>query len=131
MTTVKTYHQEAEVITLYLIHKLPIEKEKQLYSEAIQKLNIQFNDAEKKIWNFMIAKTWSIGYIDAALAVKNPEGNIRKRIFTMLAILETSARNCDLFLPKKFFVIDFLKFLLTGVRAGFRLIIGIIFLRLI
>lgn len=125
------YKKETARLGKYLIGKIPTEKESSLYSEAMNRLNIVLDKKEENLWSFMMKNSWSIGCVDGALALKNPDSLIRKKIFVMLAILETSTENTKYFLPMNFGGLYFMKIVFAGVRSIFRAMVGIILISLI
>jgi hypothetical protein len=129
--TEMNYFREAEILSQYLIGQLPAEKEKMLYADAMQKLDISFSHAEEKQWRFLMKNKLLIPFIDSALAVKNPSSSIRRKIFIMLAILEASPNYTEYFLPKKHSPIYMVKIFFVGIRAITRRILGLFLLKLI
>lgn len=122
----QSYLKEAEIITRYLLKESPGENEKKLYSKAMEELKIELSEEEKRTWDFMIKYPFSFGPLDSALAIKMPEGNIRKKVFVMLAILETSKSFTPYFLSKKYSFFDTAGLIFTGIRSLFRLLAGLI-----
>jgi len=49
---------------------------------------------------FALRHPWSLPCLDAACGLLQPQGILRKKLFLMLAILETTPRHADLFLPQ-------------------------------
>jgi len=91
---------EAEVIARYLIGISPTAEEKQRYGQAAAECGLRMNESEAALWARMMNHPSLIAPIDSALALRNPLSPIRQRIFIMLAILEATPRNANLFLPK-------------------------------
>lgn len=125
------FFHEAEILSHYLIGESSSEKEKQLYADAQEKLDVVLSSSEKKLWNFLMRNGWAIPLADAALAVKNPSSSIRRKIFIMLAILEASPNHCNYFLPEKRNLFYLMKIFFVGTRAIARRIFGIILLKFI
>ncbi|MBI3502485.1 MAG: hypothetical protein HY063_11900 [Bacteroidetes bacterium] len=125
------YFREAEILSHYLIHQSPSKKEKLLYADAMQKLNIHLSLEEEKKWNFLMKNNWALPFADAALAVKNPSSTIRRKIFLMLAILEASPKHCEYFLPKKYSSLYLVTFFFVSIRAIARRIFGSLLLKFI
>lgn len=117
---------EAERITNYLLNTTLQDPEKRTYSEAIQKLNIPFSKYEQALWSAMLKSKWRMGCIDAGLALKDPNNNTRRKLFTMLAILEASPNYTNYFLPKKFSFLYIFKLTVVGTRAVIRAFLGLI-----
>ncbi len=72
-----------------------------------------------------------MGIFDAGLRINAPHCQIRKKITLMLAILETSTRHTDKFLPQKFRPIDWLKFAAAMASASLRSILGYIIVKVV
>lgn len=122
----ETYFHEAEIISRYLLKLSPTGREKLLYAEAMDKLHITLEARELKIWNFVSRNPWALGPVDAALAIKTPHGNVRRKLFVMLAILEASPRHTEYFLARRFSLVEMMLLPLSGVRAALRLAAGIV-----
>lgn len=116
---------EAERIGHYLLGIAVNDSEKNTYADAMQKLNIQFSKYEQALWEKMIKSKSKMACIDAALALKEPNNNTRRKLFTMLAILEASPSYTSYFLSRNFSAFYIIKIGLVGTRAVWRAIIGI------
>ena len=116
---------EAEQIGNYLLGIAVQDSEKNTYADAMQKLNIQFSNYEQALWNSMISSKSKMAFIDAALALKEPNNNARRKLFTMLAILEASPNYTSYFLSRNFSLFYIVKVGLVGMRAVCRAVIGI------
>jgi len=117
---------EAEKIAQYLLRVSPAEDEKQAYADAVQKLNIQLDGCDALLWEEMLRSRSRMGYIDAGLALRDPQNLSRRKLFTMLAILEASPHHTAYFLSRDFSFWYFFKVGLVGMRAIFRGMIGVI-----
>ncbi|MCX6297323.1 MAG: hypothetical protein NTX97_14940 [Bacteroidetes bacterium] len=115
---------EAGQIGNYLLGTAIQDPEKNTYAEAMQKLNIQFSDYEQKLWSSMMKGKGRMACIDAALALKDPNNNTRRKIFTMLAILEASPNYTSYFLSRKFSFFYLFKIIVVGMRAVARAVAG-------
>jgi hypothetical protein len=111
--------------------KAPDEKVIVLYLRAIEIKQLNLNDKENRIWNFMLKNQWSIVYIDSALALFDPQSVIRKRLLVMLAILETMPEYSHLFLSRNRTFLYHFYILWVGLRAGFKALAGMIILKII
>jgi hypothetical protein len=117
---------EAAHIGDYLLG-IPVgDAEKNTYSDAMEKLNIPFSEYEQHLWKSMMKSKMKMAFIDAGLAFKHPNNNARRKIFTMLAILEASPDYTSYFLSRNFSGIYFFKVGLVGIRAAFRAVIGVV-----
>jgi hypothetical protein len=119
-------YREAEQISLYLLGVSPAEKEKNTYANAMQQLNIPFSSYEQALWNGMLKSKWRMACIDAGLALKDPGNNARRKLFTMLAILEASPAYASDFLSRDFSFFYLFKVGFAGIRAVCRAMFGIL-----
>lgn len=126
MESKSTAIYEAEQIGNYLL-SIPIrESEKNTYAYAMQKLNIQFSKYEQALWKNMLKSKFKMACIDAGLAFKDPNNNARRKLFTMLAILEASPNYTKYFLSRNFSFFYLFKIGMVGIRAVCRAMIGVL-----
>ncbi|MBC8147943.1 MAG: hypothetical protein H8E98_08185 [Bacteroidetes bacterium] len=93
--------KQAEIYCKYLIGKKPNSKTISLFEDAMKKLDFQANKKDKKIENFACKFPFLLPTIDGGLALIRKNSIVRKKAFTMLAILETIPEYSDKFLSKK------------------------------
>lgn len=116
---------EAEQIGNYLLGIAIQDSEKNTYADAMNKLNIQFSEYEQLLWQNMLKSKWRMACIDAGLAFKDPNNNVRRKLFTMLAILEASPNYTNFFLSRNFSFFYLFKIGIVGTRAVVRALIGV------
>ena len=122
---------EAQALSRYLVGKDCPDEIRERYAEAVSKLNSTLSGPEQKTWDKMISSRFYLKLLDSGLAIVNPQSNIRKRIFIMLALLEASPDFTDYFLPQQrtiFYLIP------LGFRAFFSalyLVCGVVTVRVI
>lgn len=121
----QTYIFEAEQIGYYLLGIHVLHSEKNTYADAMQKLNISLSNYDLLLWKTMLKSKSRMACIDAALALKEPNNNVRRKLFTMLAILEASPNYTTYFLSRNFSPFYIIKIGWVGMRAVFRAAIGI------
>ncbi|OED46654.1 hypothetical protein AB832_00835 [Flavobacteriaceae bacterium (ex Bugula neritina AB1)] len=127
----ENYTLEAKKIASYLI-SVPIEKQEQnRYVAAMSQLDLKLTVYESKLMNNMLKSKWKMACIDGGLAIKDPNNVVRRKIFTMLAILEASPNYTEYFLSNRFSFLYFVKIAFVGVRSIVRAIIGIIIIKYI
>lgn len=81
---------------------------------------------DKRILDFMRKQPWSIGLLDATLALLSPASLARRKILLMAAILEASPRFAGEFLPVAVPVPSLvLKLAWIGISSGFKFALGI------
>ena len=123
------YIIEAEQITDYLLSIPVMENEKNNYVDAMMQLNIQFTKYENALWKFMLKSKWRMASVDAALALKEPNNNVRRKLFIMLAILEASPNYTSYFLSKNYSRFYLFKLIGVGIRSVWRAMVGIIIVK--
>jgi len=120
--------QEAVTLSRYLIGREPDEHCVHLYVSAMRHLEIVLQGRESRMWDFMMRNPWVVPAMDAALAIRQPHSNIRRKIFTMLAILEASPKHAPLFLPAKQIGWRRITVVFAGIRAVVAAVLGCILL---
>jgi hypothetical protein len=109
---------EAERIGRYLVGRPPSATLVARYARAIAVLGIEIDADERRAWRLTRRVPASLRVVDGGLALTKPNGTIRRRLHTMLAILEASPDHCDAFLPVAFSVRDRLVVAASALRAG-------------
>ena len=120
---------EAQVFGQYLIGQSINDATSERYNIAIAKLDYQAEEWEKEIVAKAVRKPNLIPYYDAAMALRHRNALLRKKIFVMLAILETRPEYAELFLSKEYPKSYFLNVIGIGVRSVYRAIIGLLIYR--
>jgi nucleoside-diphosphate-sugar epimerase len=123
--------REAEFMTRYLLgvgcsHELKVR-----YAEAIEQLKIELHMEERRLWRIINRYPFLLCIIDGGLALLKPHGGIRRKIYTMLAILEASPEHADLFLPERCTRLHMLTLVGVGLRAGLVAVAGVLFIKII
>jgi len=117
-------NKEAYILSSYLTNRQPTPEVLMLYDQALRKLPVDSNSKEIKLWEFCIKHTWALKFVDAALGFTDPYHPVRKRIFIMLAILETQPAYNDCFLPQKRSFLYIFYVLFYMVNAVVKTVIG-------
>jgi len=117
---------EARIFSKYLIGIRVNDAVCLKYDIAINFHALQCEGKDKKLESFVLKFPFWIGFVDAALALTCKNSILRKKLFVMLAILETIPEYSVFFLPKRYSVLSFFKIFLTGIRSIYRFFIGII-----
>lgn len=115
---------EATVFSTYLLHKKPSAAAVELYVKAMQANPGKLDESEAKLLKFALKHAWLLGCIDGGLVLVRPHSEVRRRIYTMLSILETTPDFAQDFLPTQrswsyIFVVGW-----AGVRGVARAAIG-------
>lgn len=124
--------EEAITFGKYLLSgETPDDKSTALYEAAHQHRKIEVPAAEKKLFEFALRNRWAIGAIDGALAFKNPEHVIRRKLLVMSAVLECRPQYADLFIPQKRSFFYLFAFGWIGFRAVCKAVFGRVLLMVV
>ncbi len=91
--------QEAEILSQYLIGADCTQEIADDFSKAVAELNISLTERQTKLYKQMLGSQFLLRAVDGGLVFIHPHSNIRKRIFTMLTLLEASKHYTAKFLP--------------------------------
>src|SRR5687768_6123484 len=122
------FRQEALVFGKYLVGQVPDEHSIGLYSDAMKKAPVPLSVKEQRLVRFMVRNKWSVGLVDAALAMFGKNSNVRRKLFVMLAILEVSPAHVQKFIPGK---TPALHAAWAGARSVLKSFLGFFLIRLI
>jgi len=123
-------YREARIFGKYLIGRNINDTSCNLFTNAIERYELNCTGKDKQIECFILRFPFWIGFVDAALTLTNKKSVFRKKIFVMLAILESIPEYSEYFLPKKYSFFYFLKIIAIGIRCIYRFIIGYIIIKL-
>jgi hypothetical protein len=90
---------EARVLARYFVKQEPPQRVIASYRRMAAAHPLQSADA--KLLALLVRHPWLIGCIDGGLVILKPDSEVRRRLFTMLAILESSPEYTDYFLPRQ------------------------------
>ena len=121
---------EADRIGRYLIGAPPSSGVKVLYAKAMRTINIELDPVEQRLWNVIMHHPFAFRIIDGGLALVRPNSSIRRKVYTMLAILEASPEYCDYFLPQRFGPLHMVNIAFAGARALLAAVVGVVVLKL-
>lgn len=123
--------KEAEIFCRYLIGRPADELTIRLYIKAIEIVPYPLSQSDEKIISFALNNTWSIRMLDAAAALLQPHGELRRRLYYLLSILECNPKHCDLFLTKDRNPFYLIVILLKGIRSVISALVGIVLLKIV
>lgn len=101
------------------------------YERAVAILAPVSSERDAQLLEFARKHVWSIGALDAALALVEPRSILRRRLLIMAAVIEASPRYVDRFLGCDRPPLYALAIAFVGVRALARLVLGTIVLRFV
>jgi hypothetical protein len=92
--------REARSFAHYLIGEPPAPAEIERYRSAVALRGAEpLTERDRRLLERMVRHPWTIGPLDAGLALIDPESPVRFRLCLMLAVLEASPAHCRHFLP--------------------------------
>lgn len=110
--------EEAMIFGKYLLSgEIPDEKSMALYEQAHEQKRIAIPEDEERLFEFALRNQWALGAIDGALAFKNPDHVIRRKLLVMSAVLECRPQYAGLFIPKERNFLYLFAFAWIGFRA--------------
>ncbi|HUQ67088.1 MAG TPA: hypothetical protein VM101_13085 [Flavitalea sp.] len=124
--------EECVAMVKYLTGIEPDHKLIDVYQYASKKIPVALSVTDEKLWKACVKHTWLIPYIDAYLGFSQPTHPIRKKLFMVLALLETQPEYHQFFLTsgtsrlKAFFIVA-----AVSVSSVIKIIIGRILLWII
>ena len=119
---------QTDILVLYLTGRSvsdPIIYE--LYEHAVEGLT---NDKEGKLLKLAFNRPFIIPYLDGGLVFIRSTSELRRRIYIIFSILESSPDYSDLFIPKKYTLTGTILIGLSCIRAALRAAIGIVIIKL-
>lgn len=123
--------RQYKILGRYLLKQRPDAKYKQLFIDAVESSGIPITKADNKLITFCVKHTWSIGFIDAGLALVSPQSELRHRLYLLFAIFESTPDYSDLYLPKKQPWFHIFKIGLVGILAGIKALVGVLMIKVI
>ena len=119
--------EECRLCTRYLIGCDPDAAIVSLYVAASESLfGGDGRDQGQAEIDWVTARPWSIGFVDAAAGVRNPQGLLRSKLLMLTALLETSPVYVDHFLAREMSIVMLAgRGLAIGIKSVVRLVVGL------
>ena len=114
MTAIAIQASEAQILSRYLIGENCSDEIAQHYAKALDAHQAIFTTEQQITWNRMLCSLLYLRLVDSGLAVVNAQSALRKRIFIMLCLLETTPEYTRYYLPQE-------RSILYLIPLGFRL----------
>jgi hypothetical protein len=122
--------REAQCFARYLIGEPAAPAEIERYRRAVELRGAEPRAGrDRRLLEHMIRHPWTIGPIDAGLALIDPESPVRFRLCLMLAVLEASPAHCPRFLPAPFPRVALFGLALRMAAAALRSALGVAMVR--
>lgn len=117
--------REANVFSRYLIGENISDSLVSRYEAAIVYADAELSPQDKKLMKLCLRRPWLTGFVDGGLSILNPLSDLRRRIYIMFAVLETSPKYAHHFLPQHHSPFYLVVLTLVGLRALFRTLVGV------
>lgn len=92
---------QATIFGRYLLRVTPTAAAQDLFVTFMRLEAHKLTPRDRKLLRFVLKHSWSLGLIDAGLALTDPTSEVRRRLYVMFGILECQPEYHDYFLPKK------------------------------
>jgi hypothetical protein len=119
---------EAERFARYLVGAAPSDEIAERYARAVRRDPPAAGARDARLVDFARRRPWSIPLLDAALALRDPHAELRRRLYLMFAILESTPEHHDRFLPAARRPAYVLRIAAVGARAVLRAAGGVVLL---
>lgn len=128
-----TLKSQAALLGHYLIGRPITNRARALYVEALttQEPKLRLSRQDQATLHFALKHRWALGLMDAGLSFLRPNAELRRRLFIMFSILEAQPEYCDDFLPQKQSKWQLLRLFFVGCRAGCKLVLGAVLVKVI
>lgn len=121
---------QAQVFSHYLIGQLPHADAILLYNKAMANSRV-LSRADQRLLEFILVHRWAIGAVDGALALIQPQSEVRRRIYLMFSILEARPEYTQSFLPQSRSAWYWVMLIVIGARAIIKALIGLFVVKVI
>lgn len=125
----ETQRKEADALSRYLVGMTAPSPATADYWRAVDTLRADLDEQQREVWERMVSNMFILRCVDAGLALTFPSSPLRKRIFIMLAVLETEPSLADRFLPRDRSPFHILLIGLRGLRAVLCAVAGVLLVK--
>lgn len=117
---------EAKAFGNYLVGEEVNARAVGLYLAAHEQAPFESDAQDRRLLKFMLRHPGLIGVIDAGLAIRKNKSCVRKKLYTMLAILESMPEYARHFLFDGTPFTNALRLFFFGARGVLRMIVGVV-----
>lgn len=121
--------KEAAVLCKYLVGEQSTPHIQRLYAAVVGREKTALGKKDQRIMRYVLRHPRQIVYIDSALALVRPSAALRQRLYAMFAITEATSEHARRYLPVTRPLIYVIVIGLTGLRAAWRAVVGLVLLR--
>lgn len=122
------FDHEATIIARYFQIDTVDKQSIQLYESIINSSAGALSTKEHKLVALAFRRPWIIPYLDAALALKSPNVELRRRLYIMFAILESHPQYSQQFLSQHHSPLYVVNIACIGLRSVIKAAVGLMIL---
>jgi len=93
--------EECRRMARYLVGRDPEPQLVERYRRAVERLLPAPASSDRRILEYIQSNPWSLGPLDAACGLLRKDAQLRQRLLIATAILETTPKGADRFLPER------------------------------
>jgi hypothetical protein len=131
MKVKRAIQQEAAVLCNYLVGAPPTAHIQELYAAVINREEATLNRKDELVLRYVLRRPRHLIYLDSALALVRPTAALRQRLYAMFAITEATPEYAPRYLPESKPPLYAVVIGLTGLRAIYRTVIGLVLLHVV
>lgn len=120
---------EVIIFTNYLIKASPPKVIVDRYEDFLNNNRLTVSNKDLRILDFATRNPFFLPCIDNALALSRPNAELRRRMYILFSILETTPDYAHKFLPEKRSLLHIVSLVLHGAVVVIQIIIGLILLK--
>ncbi len=125
-TLSKTTKEEARLFCQYIVGSLPSQEIIERYETILRSSPVAVTSKDAKIISFVHRHPRLLGAIDSYAALFMPHSEIRRRLYVLFAVLESTPEYSEEFLPKDRGALYLFVIAGVSIRTVFRVLLGII-----
>ena len=125
-TFLKTTTDEANLFCQYIVGSLPSEKVVERYETILHSSPVTISSEDTKIISFVHKHPRLLGAVDSYAALFMPHSEIRRRLYILFAVLESTPEYSEQFLPKDRGALYLFVIAGVSIRTVFRVLLGVI-----
>jgi hypothetical protein len=125
------YHKQAAIFSQYIIGESADDSITFLFAKDIQTKKVTLDKKDAAVLQMILRHPWTVGMVDAGLALLRPHSEVRRRIYVMFALLEASPKYWQYFLPVERSGWYIFRIALTGVGSILTSIGGIVLVKVL
>lgn len=123
--------KQAKLFGVYLVGEQPSELVSTRYEDALRYSNIAVKPQDKALLAFIMKHPWVLRFVDAGLALIRPYSEVRRRLYVMFAVLESTPEYADFFFSQKRRRLYIFTVIYSGVKATLKTVFGMLLVKVI